>query len=330
MKRQELIDVLEKVGPGLASKEMIEQSTSFVFKEGRVITYNDEISVSHPLDIGIEGAVEAESLYKLLKKMRNKSIEFERKGNEIRILGKRSKIGLYVKEIKLPIEEIRPEGKWKKLPDSFCDSIRFCLFSCLRGTTLPTLNCVHVCSDGRVESSDKIRITRFTGEKIPTKSFLIPLKNATELIKYDIKKVIDAKGWIHFKTDAGTIFSCRIYREDYPDVEKHLQVEGHEFTWKSNVASILEKAAVFSKRDHFLDESVTVLVEDGKMIIRGEGESGWYEEQISTKLKDNISFKINPSFLVEIIGKTKKCIAGEKTLRFEGDGWEHVVCLMKG
>ena len=43
--RKDLIKVLKKVQPGLASQEIIEQSGAFVFTDGRVFTYNDEIAV---------------------------------------------------------------------------------------------------------------------------------------------------------------------------------------------------------------------------------------------------------------------------------------------
>ena len=69
MKRIDLLKALEIVKPGLASKEIIQQTTSFAFIEGRVVTFNDEISISHPVpDLDIQGAVQADELYKFLKK----------------------------------------------------------------------------------------------------------------------------------------------------------------------------------------------------------------------------------------------------------------------
>ena len=44
--KKELQEALERVKPGLASRELIEQSTSFAFMRDRVVTYNDEISIS--------------------------------------------------------------------------------------------------------------------------------------------------------------------------------------------------------------------------------------------------------------------------------------------
>jgi hypothetical protein len=71
MKKTDLIKALEAVKPGLANKEMIEQSTSFAFMEDRVVTYNDEISISHPLKgIPIVGAIKADELYAFLSKVK--------------------------------------------------------------------------------------------------------------------------------------------------------------------------------------------------------------------------------------------------------------------
>ena len=75
---------LEIVKPGLASKELIDQSTSFAFMGDRVVTYNDDISVSHPIEgLNITGAVKADKLYALLNKLKQEEIEVEICGGEI-------------------------------------------------------------------------------------------------------------------------------------------------------------------------------------------------------------------------------------------------------
>ena len=95
MKKQDLLTALETVKPGLASKEMIEQSTSFAFMNDRVVTYNDEISLSHPVkDLEIEGAIQAEQLYKLLNKLKKDEIEVEIKGNELLLKSGNTEAGL--------------------------------------------------------------------------------------------------------------------------------------------------------------------------------------------------------------------------------------------
>ena len=71
IKRAELLSTLTALRPGLASKEIIEQSTSFIFSDGRVVTYNDEVAVQHPVDLDIIGAVQGKELFALLNKLKS-------------------------------------------------------------------------------------------------------------------------------------------------------------------------------------------------------------------------------------------------------------------
>ena len=84
--KSDLVSALEKVKSGLSSKEAILQSTSFAFLGGNVVTYNDEISLSHPVEgLEITGAVQATELYQLLKKLKQEEISLEVSENEILI-----------------------------------------------------------------------------------------------------------------------------------------------------------------------------------------------------------------------------------------------------
>jgi len=108
IKRTDLIDALAIVKPGLASKEFIEQSTSFAFVAGRVITYNDEISISQPIEgIDFEGAIKADELYQLLSKLKADVIDLSINDAEITIQCGKISAGMTLQEeIKLPLEEI--------------------------------------------------------------------------------------------------------------------------------------------------------------------------------------------------------------------------------
>ena len=131
--RVELLEALEKVKPGLANRELIEQSTSFAFIGDRVVTYNDEISVSH-LVKGLEnmkGAIKAKTLYEFLARVKDEEIEIEQEENEVLIKTGRSKAGLrFEYEIRLPFEEVGEIGKWKKLPEDFVDALRLSYPAC--------------------------------------------------------------------------------------------------------------------------------------------------------------------------------------------------------
>ena len=104
--KAELQRALEKVKPGLANRELVEQSTSFAFVRDRVITYNDEISISHPVT-GLEvcGAVKAQALYEFLNKIRREEIDVEWEENQVVIRAGRAKARLVRQEVSYP---------WKK------------------------------------------------------------------------------------------------------------------------------------------------------------------------------------------------------------------------
>ena len=111
--REELLKVLDAVAPGLATKGLIEQTQSFIFKDGFVMTYNDEISIRHSFTGPFEGAVKAVELHQLLNKTKEKELEFEATQNELLIKGKRTWAGIRLEEkISLPLgNSISPTGR---------------------------------------------------------------------------------------------------------------------------------------------------------------------------------------------------------------------------
>ena len=196
MKKQDLLKALETVKPGLATKEMIEQSTSFAFTNGRVTTYNDEISLSHPVpDLQIEGVVQAEELYQLLNRLKKDDVEISTKDNEIRITSGRTKAGLTLQEeITLPLEEIGETGKWKPLPEDFLHYVKLAMGACSRDMSRPVLTCVHV-NEKIVEGSDSFRIMKCElEEEVPAKTFLLPANSAAEVVKLKPVKIADGDG----------------------------------------------------------------------------------------------------------------------------------------
>jgi hypothetical protein len=57
-----LFVVLKAVEPGLSQRDVVEQSSCFVFKNGYVYTYNTEVFCRHPYRVNFEGAVSRDLL----------------------------------------------------------------------------------------------------------------------------------------------------------------------------------------------------------------------------------------------------------------------------
>lgn len=332
--KEQLQAALEKVRPGLASRETVEQSTSFAFVGNRVVTYNDEISVSHPVEnLDVVGAVKAQALYEFLNKIKKEEIDIEWEENQVIIKAGRSKAGLVLEqEVKLPIEEeIGEISKWKKLPENFIEALKFCHPCCSRDLARPILTCVHVDKD-KVEASDSYQIVVYKLDgKFPIKNCLIPAPAARELVRYNIKETAESESWIHFKTEDGTIFSSRVLDSEFPDTSHHLEIEGVEFEFPKNADQILQRANVFSKKEINAGDvpPVTIEVKNQRVKISAKNESGWFEEESRVKYDgEPFKFAAGVEFLEALFGKVQNCIIGPDKIGFSGENWQHIVAML--
>lgn len=322
MKKIDLLNALEIVKPGLASREIIEQTNAFAFIKGRVVTYNDEISLSHPVEgLDITGAVQAEELYQLLRKIKKEEIEITVTDNEISINAGKAKAGLVLQqEIKLPLQEVDTHSEWHKLPAEFTKPLRFAVAACSHDSSQPILKSVHVNQKGYVEGSDNFRVTRYTlAKRMPVKTFLIPATSVKEVIKLNPTEVAEGTGWIHFRTAAGTTLSCRVYEEVFPDTTPFLKVEGAEINFPKTITDILDRAAVFTEND------VDVTLKDNRIVISSKSDTGWFKEEANAAYEgEPITFSVVPGLLRDILAETQHCLYNGNLLKFEGEGWVYV------
>jgi DNA polymerase III sliding clamp (beta) subunit (PCNA family) len=330
--KKELLGALEKVKPGLSQKELIEQATSFAFMGEKVVTYNDEISISHPIKgLDIKGAIKAQSLYEFLNRVKEEEIDLECEENQIVIKSKRAKAGLKLEqEIQLPVSEIGEFGEWEKLPENFKEAMKFCYPCCTHDMSYPVLTCVYV-SEDTVQASDSYQIVNYKlKEEMPCKDFLIPANSVRELIKYDIEEIAEGLGWMHFKIKGGTVFSSRVIEAEFPDTKPHLKIEGEEFVFPKKIDEILSKALVFSKDSNSEDfPVVTVEIKNNYVKISSDNDYGWFEEKSKIEYAGNpIKFSIGIEFLINLFSKLQNCIIGTNTIKFGGEDWVHIVAMI--
>lgn len=329
--KQELLEALAIVKPGLSNKEIIEQSTSFAFMGGKVITYNDDISISHPVTaLELEGAIKAEELYQLLNKIKGDEIDIEINETEVQIKSVKVKAGLTLQaEVKLPLEELGTVSGWKYLPSNFIKHIKFAVTCCSNDMSRPILTCINITKEGLVQASDSYRlITATLNKEMPCKNFLLPASAALQVIKLEPTHIILGNGWVHFKTPKETILSCRIFEESYPDIKAFLKHKGEEVTFPVNFANLLERAAIFAKREHFLDEEVIVTIAENKIKVKGQSDTGWLEESANIKyVGESLNFRITPYLLQNIIKETLLCSINPQKVKFAGDDWTYIAML---
>lgn len=329
IKKDNLIKALQLVMPGISQTSTGQESCFIFTEEGYVVAYNDEIFCSHPIEVDFTGAVPAKEFLSLLNKTTKAEIELKAQKGTLEIKGS-GKAGLRLEDkITLPINEmgLPEEEDWLELPETFCEAVKFCLFTCSKDATKPILTCLHVFND-YVESSDNHRITRHqmkVAKKGYMKELLIPFNAAKNLVNLDLESYAVTEGWLHFKTNQDIVFSCRVFEDDFPDFDEFLDVEGEEIEFPKNLNEILDRAAVMSN-----GERVTISIDDNEIEVSTKGDNGWFKED--TKIKyagEAIEFDIAPEFLKTILKSEGDIIIGKKMLLFEGKQFKHVAKLLQ-
>lgn len=332
--RKELLDALNIVKPGLSNKEIIEQTTSFAFVDGRVYTYNDEISISHPVaNLGEDGAIHAEELFKFLNKASAEEITVDKTDKEIIFKSGRSKVGFTLKrEITLPLNvELTKKEKWKPLPDRLKHALHFVAHTCSKDMTDPKLTCVHINKQGFVEGTDNFRIAHFKlGKKLPIGTLLIPATSAVEAGKLDPIEVCQGDGWVHYRNEDKTIFSTRVLKENFVDTSNILskQKGGIKLNFPKELLEVLEKAQIFANRKNVIDESVDVILKKNSITISSKSDNAWFKEKLDIKYKGkDFEFRITPYLLQDILKETLECTLYNDRLRFNSEHWTYVTAL---
>lgn len=338
--RKALLDALGFVKPGIASGSIIEQSDLVLMDDDRIISYNDEIAVSHPYEIGHTGGVYANELYKLLQKLPADEIEIgeaEEDGqNQLVIRCENGEYDFFiVPDVTVPelgIDDIAEA--WVELPSDFCQGISLCLSSAATDVAKGILTCVH--AEGQaLMSCDNFRATRYElREALPGAVILnIPRQAAKDLSAYNPKEVAwnDEMNWIHFRNDENTVFSCRIMAGEYPDVAGLFEnVEGKKISLPKELKASLGRAEILAGEDEKSRAKVVhIEIADGQIICSGQGRSGRSVEKIVTTYKGEVpKFAVNPLLLAQILDVAQEAILTGRSLLFRGERFAHVVALI--
>ena len=333
--RIELLETLNKLKPGLAGKDVIEQATRFVFAEGLVWSYNDEIAVSHPLPetIELEGAVPAEPLLKFLGRASHERVELNIEDNELRIKSGRSRVGIVLEEIKLAVDQIPmpTDDDWCNLPTGCVSALGIAALSASHNMESPILTCLKI-TEKSAQGCDRFRLTHV--EWKPAEAwpgpFLIPSSVIKHLKLYDPEALALCGGWLHFINKDDVVFSCRTAEGDYPDVSKLLKMKGSSIEFPDALGEALDRAGVFAKAEFEQDEEVELETDGlGTLVISAKGEEGWIKEEL--QMLDEckpLKITLNPQILKQALSLGHKVTVGESALLIKGKNFKHVVALV--
>jgi DNA polymerase III sliding clamp (beta) subunit (PCNA family) len=334
IKRQELVDVLMAIKPGLAQKAIVDQATHFIFTGKRVLTYNDRICISYPFKTDFSCSVSAEEFYKILNKISDDDIIVEFNEGVLKIGGLKVKAALTTgtgETILSFVESLDLDNvpnRAKKLPDDFKEAIKLCLFSASSNMSTPALTCLFI-HDDLVASTDDLRISEYKMKRSMGCSVLIPASSVVELIKFEIVKfaVAEGKTWIYFLTKEGAIFCSRLIDVEFPDYAQFLEgINKESIMLPDDMNRLVETASILAE-EAGNNQEVEIQIGNGRLKCKGQNKIGWIESESRIQTKRSAKFVIVASFFLDILNHTHTMFFDENKALFNSKEFRHVIAL---
>ena len=340
--RKELLIILSACRPGLAKREIIEEAIRFIFTGDAVATYNDQICIVYPYKTDFRCSVNGEEFYKILDGIKEDEVEILVEENQTLVNSRKTKAGLSIvigetERVDTLIDNIREatkvRGFWKKLPKDFIEGVFLCMFSASKDMTTGVRCCIAV-KENKMYSTDSVRVSRYIMDGEIMDELLIPARDAVELVKYPVKKYGISESWIHFITDEGVMFNCRMMIGDYPyTIDRFFRAPENEFVVPEELQEVMKNIAIMASGDVDIAKMVEVTIKNDKMICKSEKERGWITKEVAIEgYKGEIMFYINPIFFAQILTKVTSLflIQGEEfpdKAVFTRESFQHVMAL---
>lgn len=328
--RQALLETLTRVEPGRSTKNFLEQSSCFVFKDGFAITFNDEICCRTKTDLGdeIEGAVHGRHLKEVLDKMSDDEVDITIDGSQLLLKAKRKRVGIRLeKDIRLPVESVEAPQKWTPIenPEAFGRAVRQVCGTAGANQEEFMAVCVNM-TPSYMESTDRYQATRYDIDTGVSERFLVRAKSLNHIHQLGVTKVGLTPNWVHYKNKA-LIVSIRRQADEYYDLSTFFDFKGAALELPRGADEAAKLGKVFAQDDK---ENTKVLVSlaDGSMRVRGEGAYGFAETTQECNYRGSaVTFRISPDTLETLVKDHQRCEVTEKKLMVRGDKWSYISVL---
>lgn len=326
--RSEFLGQLKSVASGLGRACIFEQCDCFVFREGLICTFNDEVACSIKFPLNVEGAVYAELLLKMLRKMPEEEVDIDAGNGKFTITGKRFSVDFRMeKPVKMPLEAIERPEKWRKLPDEFLEALRTVLPCAGRDESKFASTCVHIHPDW-VEACDDYQLARYFVKTGVKQSILTPRGAARGTVAMDADELSETENWVHFRSASGGTLSCRRYAQQYPNLDLLVDLqEGQKAELPIGLKDAVDRTEILSGGNRFANW-VTVELRKGRLRLEGEGSGGRYWEQAKCSFKGHpVRFRIETRLLLGVLRRSRECVLGQRVLKVDGGNFVYAACV---
>ena len=338
--RKNLVEVLNKLKPGLSQKAILDQIQCFIFTGEDIITYNDNISICYPYD-DIENpfTIKSEEFLRILENMKSDYIEVSVGKDKIHIQDNKNRANLVIgnlKEVNKYIDTLAfydlKDDDWNKLPKDFKEAIDISIFTAAKGEFAELfLTCLFF-KGKEVISSDNQRVSIYEMKSKMDKEFLLPSDSAKHLLNFDVVEYYLDNSWIYFRTNDDIIFCSRIVSDEYPEdkAKESFNFKGEQIELPAGLIDAIASAEILAKEYSGIGKRIDVVINKAKVICKGEKEGiGEIESECKADISidKNILFSIDPIFFKEILKKTNMMKIGADKAVFIMDKFKHLVAI---
>ena len=337
MNKIELLVALRAVAPGVAKGEaLLIGADSVIFHGGVVQAYNDHLSITYPLDVGVEAAVKAVEMIKVLEKMSGLDVKLEIKESSLEITDGVTTLSMRLIESSTPdLLSALALGdlEWQPIPADFTRALVLCLPSISRDIVHGAMTGIRV--EGRdVLSSDNFRVT-WVEMAEPMAPFTIPGVAVVDLLKLEgLEAYAATDSWVHFMSKDGAVFSSRLIASKFPtEAAKKMFPEVAEDSYRlpEGLGVTLGRVGILAYTQDDGMDYITLSADKGSLLIKGERQYGSIKERIKLKdgeWPDGVEVNIQPGYLLDIMAKTRAFQMTGNLVYFHGEGFKHIIATI--
>jgi hypothetical protein len=337
--RTGLLHKLEMVRSGLAHEGVLDQSNSFIFRNGKVTTLNREMfcSATSELPPSYTAAIRSKPLFDLLKKASEDEIYLDLDNTLefcVRLNGDTEddfEESGFLREatISLPIESVDKVASWKPVPPKLIEALSQ-VSSCTDNKPNKErayASCINLCPDW-VEAFDNRQGCRFrlrTGIAAP---IFVRAEFVNRMIPWEISHYAETNNWLHFRNQWGLhVAKRKLSISKFPDMTPYYGIKGVPIELPQILLDATEKAEIFANE---LKEkaSITLDIRANKLRIEGQGVSGWYKKTKKIKYTGpDLKFTISPKMLINILERYDRCSIAKDILLVKDTDWTYIAAI---
>lgn len=336
VKRDDFLVKLNDTNPGLqvGKVDILDQSASYVFLNGKIITYCEDIACRRRSGLPKEaqGAVSAKKFLAMLKRYPDEDITLEFHKKSIVFSGLSKRTGFHLEsKIEIPVALIDTPKTWREINSDFTDAVGMVQDCATSNHTAFTLTCLHI-TPRFIEAFDNDQACRYRIDTGMERPILVKRDAIKFVTQYDFTEIAETKKWLHFKTPTGMIYSIRrLVKEaaDFIDLTPIFKSKGVPMKLPKSLKGVNERANEISSSNK--DKNlVDVTLQDGRMQIKAFGDTGFHIESKGVSYKGPpVSFKVSPLLLIKLIDRYTNCEIGDLKMKVTGDSFRYVVSLLR-